>query len=262
MFFHKEVHPSFFYAFIIMLQVLSFILSPIFYLFYGLVFLITHLIQYVAHRLGGEKARVKVIEGLNFILSSGLLIIGARMQVKGKENRPDNSRPIIIVSNHQSLYDIPIIGYLFRKNNVKFVAKSSLGKGIPTVSYNLVHGKSALIDRSNGAQAVREIFKLGRLINQQKYAACIYPEGTRTKTGRVKKFQSAGIATLLRAAPDALIVPFAIKGHAELIAKSNIWLKVGQNISYTIFPAINPKGMDVEELTANLQAMIKEEVEG
>ena len=244
-----------------MLQVLTYILSPLLHLYYGTVFLIIHVIQYLAHHIGGEKARLKVIEGLNFILSTGLFLVGARISVKGKKNRPNTSRPIIIVANHQSFYDIPIIGYLFRKNNVKFVAKKSLSKGIPTVSYNLVHGQSALIDRDNGGQSVREIFKLGKLINANNYAACIYPEGTRSQTGRVKKFHSAGLATLLRAAPNAIIIPFAIKGHAQLIKKSSVWLRIGQKIEYTIFPAIDPKGKDIEDMLMEIRQQIKDEVE-
>lgn len=261
MMFHTELIIQVFFITPIMLQLFTYILSPLFHLYYGLVFLITHPIQYAAHKLGGEKARLTVINGLNYTLTRGLYLITCRISIKGIENLPSTSRPVIIVSNHQSTYDIPIIGYLFRKNNVKFVAKSSLGKGIPTVSYNLVHGKSALVDRNNAGQSIREIFKLGKLINENNFAACIYPEGTRSKTGKVKKFQSAGLAALLRAAPNALIIPFAISGHAQLIKNSKIWLKIGQEVNYTICPAIDPKEKNLDELSEQLRALIKGIVE-
>ena len=45
------------------------------------------------------------------------------------------------------MYDISPIMWYLRKHHVKFVAKKELGKGIPSVSYNLRHGGSILIDR-------------------------------------------------------------------------------------------------------------------
>lgn len=245
----------------VMFQFLTYILSPITHLYYGITFGIFHIAQVIAHRFVSEKARLKVIVWLNFFLTKALYIVGSRVKVKGLENIPDTSRPIIIVSNHQSFYDIPIIAHLFRKHNVKYVAKASLGKGIPTISYNLVHGGSALVDRDNGAQSVRAIFKLGRHIEENNYAACIYPEGTRSESYKVQEFQSAGIGTLLRSAPSALIVPFAIKGHSDLISKSNIWLGIGKELEYKIFPSIDPKGKELTELVDNLHTMIKETVE-
>ncbi len=243
------------------MQFLTYILSPITHLYYLITFCIFHLIQIFTLKVFGEKYRLKSIVVLNFFLTRALYILGSKIIIKGKENLPDNSRPVIIVSNHQSLYDIPIIGHLFRGNTVKFVAKKSLGKGIPCVSYNLRNGGSALIDRNNGGQAIRELFKLGKHIQENKYAACIYPEGTRSKTGKVQEFQSAGVATILRSAPDAIIVPFAIKGHSSLIAKSNIWMKVGQRISYTIFPAIDPKGKNIDDVINDIYLQIKQTVE-
>jgi len=244
-----------------MKQTLSYILSPLFHIYYALVFIITHPIQIVAHKIWGEEARLSVIRGLNFFLTKGLSLLGARISIVNKGKWPDGDSPIIIVANHQSFYDIPITAHLFRKNNVKFVAKASLGKRLPTISYNLKYGGSALIDRSNGGQAVRALFKLGQHIQEHRFAACIYPEGTRSPNGQVQNFQKAGLQTLLRAAPEAQIIPFAIKGHAALIAQSRLWLRIGQHLQYTIFPAINPQGKDISTLIDELRTMIKNEVE-
>lgn len=244
-----------------MFQFLTYLLSPLLHFYYGSVACILHVAQVVAHRLFGEKGRLKVIIALNFFLTKALYIVGAKIVIKGLENIPNNSRPLIIISNHQSFYDIPIIAHLLRKNTVKYVSKASLGKGIPTISYNLVHGGSALVDRNNGAQSVRAIFQLGRHIQEHNYAACIYPEGTRSVTGKVNEFQTAGINALLRSAPSARVLPFAIKGHSKLISKSRFWLRIGQEIEYHILPIIEPKGLDVVEMTKEIQHQITEIVE-
>jgi 1-acyl-sn-glycerol-3-phosphate acyltransferase len=176
----------------------------------------------------------------------------------GFEKIPDN-RPLIIVSNHQSLYDIPAVVVGFSKYYPRFISKIELSKNIPSISYNLRYGKSALIDRKNGTQAVKEILKLGLLIQENNYAACIFPEGTRSKTGKVKPFMPAGINTLLRAAPSAIIVPFVIDGHNRLMQHGYFPLGFGQKISYTVLDPVEPVGRPIEEIIAQVRgAIIKE----
>ena len=236
---------------------LGYIFTPLFHLYYGLILVIFHPFQAGARHLFGDHPRRQVVDFLNHLLVLGLGIMGARFKYKGFEKIPEG-RPIIIVSNHQSLYDIPAIIHGFKKYYPKFISKIELSKNIPTISYNLKHGKSALIDRSNSGQAIKEIFKLGRLIEQHNYAACIFPEGTRSKTGKVHKFRPAGIATLVRAAPSAIIVPFVIDGHSRMMYKGTFPMKFGQKITYTVLDPIEPKGLQIEELVPLIEAKIKQ----
>lgn len=238
------------------MKILSFFLSPLLYLWYIIIFLGFHPILVIGHKLGGDAGRVKVISLFNLFMLKGLHLIGVKFTIKGLENIPTDDRPVVVVSNHQGLSDIPVIGYLFASKNIDFVSKSSLGKNIPTVSYNLTHGQSALVDRENGGQSVREIFKFGRYIQKNNTAACIFPEGTRSLDGKVNKFMPAGVATLLRSAPSAIVVPFAIKGHYEIIAKKSFFLKIGQRVEYTILPPIEPKGREIDELISDIHAQI------
>ena len=69
-------------------------------------------------------------------------------------------KPLIFVANHQGLYDIIGIGWLLRKYHPKYVSKLELGKGIPSVSYNLNHGGSVLIDRKDPKQALPALKKM------------------------------------------------------------------------------------------------------
>ena len=242
-----------------MKQLLSFILSTTFHLYYGILLLVFHLGQVISLKLFGDRARRKVIDLYNFLLVYGLYLLGCNIKFQGFEGVPEN-RPVIIVSNHQSMYDIPAVGHGFKKLYPKFISKIELAKGIPSVSYNLKHGKSALIDRKNGSQAVKEIFKLGRLIEENNYGACIFPEGTRSKTGQLRKFQSAGISTLLRAAPSAVIVPLAIDGHSRLLEKGLFPLNIGIKITYKALSPIEPNGKDIDQLVAEIKEQIQAEI--
>ena len=104
-----------------------------------------------------------------------------------------------------------------RANHPKFVSKIELGKGIPSVSYNLRNGGSILIDRKDAKQALREIAKLGEYIEKHKRSAIIFPEGTRSKTGHPKKFQPTGLKLLMKKSPSALIVPISINNSWKMM---------------------------------------------
>ncbi len=234
---------------------LSYLLTPLFHFYMFFLITIFYPIQVVALHVFGEQARRRSVDLLNYLMVRGLYIMGAGIRFSGLENIPDN-RPLIVVANHQSMQDIPALGWVFRNYYPKFISKIELSRNLLSVSYNLKHGKSAIIDRNKGAQAVKEIFKLGRLIEDNNYAACIFPEGTRSKTGELKPFMTAGLQTLLRAAPSALVVPFVIKGHSQLMEKGQFPLKFGQNISYTVLEPVNPKDYTIEELTDYLHKVI------
>ncbi|TSA28735.1 MAG: 1-acyl-sn-glycerol-3-phosphate acyltransferase [Bacteroidetes bacterium] len=239
-----------------MKQLLGFLLTPVFYLYYGLMLCLFHPIQVVALSLSGDPARKKAVDLLNLCLVKGLYLLGCRVTFSGFEKVPVQ-RPVIIVSNHQSMCDIPAVVWGFRKYYPKFISKIELSRNLPSISHNLKHGKSALIDRENGPQAVREILKLGRLIQEHNYAACIFPEGTRSRTGEVKEFMPAGVRTLLHAAPLAVIVPFVIDGHSRLMYKGFFPLKFGQKITYTVLDPVEPGGQSVVELVSRIEGIIK-----
>ncbi len=240
--------------------ILSYLLTPIYLLWFGLLLVIFHPVQVVTRWIWGYPVRKKVVDVLNFALLYGLRIMGARITYKGFEKVPTN-RPIIIVANHQSTFDIPPVVVGFRKNHPKFISKKELGKWIPSISYNLRHGGSVLIDRKNPRQSVKDILLLGKHIEQNNYAACIFPEGTRTKNGKVKSFMPAGVASLVKASPSALIVPLAISGNYELMKKGYFPLTFGVQLQYTVFDAIDPKDKDITEVVLQIEEMIRKEVE-
>ena len=66
-----------------------------------------------------------------------------------------------------------------------------MGNGIPSVSFNLRHGGSVLIERNNPKDALNKIKKFGELLKKKKYSAVIFPEGTRSRDGNPKKFQNS-----------------------------------------------------------------------
>jgi len=240
-------------------KILAYPLSVIFYVAFGILLIIFHPVQVVCYRLFGYESHRKSVIALNYCILKCLLILRCRISFKGFDKLPKN-RPFIIVSNHQSTWDIPPVAWGFRDFHAKFVSKSSLARGIPSISYNLRHGGSIVINRKNGQQAIKELIKLGRKIEQNNYSACIFPEGTRSKTGILKKFQAGGIRTLLKASPSALIIPFVIDGNYLLQPGGVFPLSIGHQLNYTVLDPIEPGKTDPEILVLEIENLIRKEL--
>jgi 1-acyl-sn-glycerol-3-phosphate acyltransferase len=143
------------------------LLTPLYLLVFGLLLVLFHPVQVLCRSLGGYGAHKRSVDILNLLIVRSLFILGTDISFRGAGQLPPG-RPLIVVANHQSLFDIPPVIWGFRRHHPKFIAKIELGKGIPSISYNLRHGGSALIDRGKPLQSVREIGKLGRYIEQNR----------------------------------------------------------------------------------------------
>jgi 1-acyl-sn-glycerol-3-phosphate acyltransferase len=238
-----------------MKNILAYILTPIYYLVFGLLLAIFHPVQMIGWHVWGYEGQKRAVEILNILIIKSQWVLGNRTKFIGLEKIPQG-KPLIIVSNHQSQYDIPPVVWYFKKNYPKFISKIELGRGIPSISYNLRRGGSALIDRKNRSQAIKEIIKLGRAIEANNYSACIFPEGTRSKDGKVKKFKSGGIETLLKTSPSAMIVPFAIDGN-YLIERTGFPMGVGIKATYTVLDPMERGSLSGEEITNMCEEAIK-----
>ncbi len=231
-----------------MQKLLAYPLSVIYLLCFGLVLLIFHPIQWVCFNLFGYEAHKRSVSFLNFSLLNTTRLIGTRYTFRNSYQIPKN-RPLIIVSNHQSMYDIPPLVWYLRAYHPKFVSKIELGKGIPSVSYNLRHGGSVLIDRKDSKQALREIAKLGIYIEKHKRSAVIFPEGTRSRNGHPRKFQPTGLKILLKKAPSALIIPISINGSWRLLKYGKFPNGLFSKFTLDIHEPIENKG-NLDELIA------------
>lgn len=244
-----------------MKRILDYLLSVIYMIHFGATLAFFHVYQVIAFALFGRKIQKIAADHLNFSLTYGLLWTGASIKLEQKEQLPEN-RPIIFVANHQSTYDISGISWLLRKHTPIFVSKIELAKGIPSVSYNLRKSQAALINRKDGKQAIMEIARLGKHIQENNYSAVIFPEGTRTQSGVMKPFAVGGLATLLKRAPSALIVPVAIQGTGALNPTRGLFPLVSfSRLSWTSLSGIEPSGRTAEELTQLVQANIQAELD-
>lgn len=242
-----------------MKKIAAYILSAIFYFFYGTLLLIFHVLQWLGNNLGGYKGHKLVVDCMNCTFTYLLLLLGNRVVFINKHKIPKNV-PLIVVSNHQSMHDISPMSCYLKKFHPKFVSKIELGKGIPSVSYNLKHGGSVLIDRKDARQSLSALKDFGKYIEKNNYSAVIYPEGTRSKDGKPKRFSENGLKMLTKFAPSAYVVPVTINNCWKINKYGMFPLNIGIKVTFEFHQAIEAKSMEFEELFKKVETTIKNSV--
>lgn len=143
-----------------------------------------------------------------------------------------------------------------RKHHPKFVSKKELGRGFPSVSYNLRVGGSVLIDRNDKKQALGEVIKLAKYIEKHNRSAVIFPEGTRSRNGHVKPFKTMGLKLLMKNAPSALVVPVSINNSWKMLKYGKFPNGLGNHITFTVHPPIDIK-TDLDAVIKQTEAIVK-----
>jgi len=242
-------------------RVLDWLITPLFLtIFFGLL-LCFHVAQVVV-ALVSPRAQKRVLDLMNLgIILNIRLVGGGSFRVYGNPRLPA-SRPVIVVSNHQSMYDIPMIMWLCRDRELGFIAKKELGRWIPSISFALRRLGSVLIDRKDAKRALEAIEQFGRYKESTKQVACIFPEGTRARDGAMKRFKATGLQALVRTMPTAAIQPVAIRGNWELLRYNLLPVVVGSDIEITFLEPLEPSLYTPESIVAEVESRIRGVVEG
>jgi 1-acyl-sn-glycerol-3-phosphate acyltransferase len=184
----------------------------------------------------------------------GRLIIhtcGVKVEIIGLENLAGLSS-CVLVSNHQSFFDIFAIG-AYIPGEPRFVAKKELLK-IPLLGYALKHSENIIIDRQAGGREVRhavDVIKSGFLVS-------VFAEGHRYTDNRVHEFSDgAAWVAILGKAP---VVPMSISGSGAFYPRKAIVVVPGRKMRMVIGKPISTEGMtsrDRGELTRRLEAEVR-----
>ncbi|MGI9666407.1 MAG: lysophospholipid acyltransferase family protein [Acidimicrobiia bacterium] len=177
----------------------------------------------------GPRAFEEAMASLQKRLLGVFGISGVTVKVEGRDGFASEGG-FIIVSNHQSMFDVPIFGGILTRNYPKYVAKSSLASGIPAISLNLKHGGNALIDRGDRQQAIEAIDEMGRTCQERDVSAVIFPEGTRSRDGSLAIYRRSGLAALMRSAPELPIVPAVIDGSWKVFDNNMLPVPYGTEV--------------------------------
>jgi 1-acyl-sn-glycerol-3-phosphate acyltransferase len=227
---------------------------------FGAVMVITDPILRIV-RFFGDRPMSVVAQWAQATLLPVFKLSGAKVSVEHSPEIDDHG-VYLLVSNHQSMIDIPLIGGTLRGAFPKFVAKRELSKGIPTVSYNLRAGGHLIIDRAKGSEAVRQMIEFGRRAQQERFSPVLFAEGSRSRDGRLKEFKEAGFTALARSAPDLPVVPVAIDGSWKLLMNKFFPIPFGVHLRVRFLdPIERVAGEDPAALLARVRSGIEATLE-
>jgi 1-acyl-sn-glycerol-3-phosphate acyltransferase len=175
---------------------------------------------------------------------------GVTVQVSGLE-RLDPSRSYVFASNHQSIYDIPIL-FASLPFQLRIIAKASLGK-IPFMGWHLQRTGHVLVDRSRpGAGVVK---KMARLV-AAGHSLIVFPEGTRSTDGSVARFKGGSFLIALEAGLP--VVPISIQGSRHVMFRGRLMVCPGV-VSVTVHAPIETADVPrdaVREFSARVHEVV------
>ena len=162
---------------------------------------------------------------------------GVRVTVRGGD-KLDPALSYVFASNHQSIYDIPIL-FASLPLQLRIVAKDSLGR-FPFLGWHLRRTGHLLVDRTNpGAGVVK---KMARLVTGAR-SLIVFPEGTRSVDGSVARFKGGMFLVAIDAGLP--IVPISIARSRFVMQKGQLMTCPG-DVTITIHDAIATTGVGRE----------------
>lgn len=137
-------------------------------------------------------------------ICNGVLSLLYSIKVEGIENIPEDGRGCLMICNHQSYLDPPLLGMRLKTRQVGYMAKKSLFK-VPLLGIIIRNVGAFPVDRGrNSTLAIDNAIKK----IEQGHLVALFPEGTRSKTGNLLPHKSG--AAVIAAATGADVLPAAI----------------------------------------------------
>lgn len=141
----------------------------------------------------------------------------------------------VVMSNHQSLYDIPVL-YQALRCPMRMVAKKELFR-IPVFGPAMAAAEFIEVDRSNRRKALAAMAR-AELLVRGGVSIWIAPEGTRSKDGTLGVFKRGGFHLAL--GTGARILPVAVAGTMHVLPAKSTHIQRGVHVTVSVCPPIDP----------------------
>ncbi|MCE2542747.1 MAG: 1-acyl-sn-glycerol-3-phosphate acyltransferase [Acidobacteria bacterium] len=164
-----------------------------------------------------------------------LLTTGVRVRVEGLERLPRNGA-YVFVSNHQSIYDIPILFWTL-PFQLRIIAKASLGR-FPVLGWHLRYTGHLLVERARAGAAT--LAQVAALMDGGR-SLMVFPEGTRSPDGRVRPFKRGLFLMAIEAGLP--VVPVSVAGSRHVMLKGRLMTCPGK-VDVVVHDPIQTRGMD------------------
>ena len=186
-----------------------------------------------------------------------LATTGVSVDVRGLD-RLNPARTYIFVSNHQSIYDIPVI-FANLPYQLRIIAKESLGS-FPFLGWHLRRSGHLLVDRKRPDRA--GILGRWRALVKEGLSLIIFPEGTRSADGRLGPFKAGSFLLAIEA--KLPIVPVSVDGTRLVMHKGELTTRPGA-VRLTLHPPVETEALDVSaarDLAEQVRGVVAGSVSG
>lgn len=153
------------------------------------------------------------------------------------------NEPLVVISNHQSFVDIPLLLGYFPKS-IGFVAKKEIRNWL-IFNFWMDRAQCVFLDRKNPKRALSSMKEAMKSIKNGN-SIVIFPEGTRSSDGEVGEFKKGSFK--LATSTKVPIVPVAIDGTFDVMNKNKFYIKKGHKVRIIVGRSYVTAGMDREEL--------------
>lgn len=167
---------------------------------------------------------------------------------------PPASETFVVMSNHQSLYDIPVM-YQTLRRRLRMVAKTELFR-VPIWSRAMRESGMIELNRSDRRAALESLKRAGQQI-RSGINVWIAPEGTRSRTGIMGPFKSGGFHMALEA--GVRILPVTIDGSYRVMPANSFLMTPNRTIRVVVHEPVDPAAFgrrQREELTRTVRSAI------
>lgn len=150
-------------------------------------------------------------------------LAGVRVTLEGA-TREKMDRPLVVVANHQSWFDVFVLGGLL-PGRARFVAKEELRR-IPLFGAAWETCGHIRVNRGDRAEAVRSLNEAGTRIRDERLNVILFPEGTRSPDGHLLPFKKG--AFVLAIQTGVPVLPVGISGSRAVMAKGSFRIQPGE----------------------------------
>lgn len=145
------------------------------------------------------------------------------VHVEGLEHLPRDGAPVVVVANHQSAFDIFLL-YGYVRIPFRWVLKEGLRR-MPFIGWTCQRAGFIFVDDAS-PHSIAQTMERGREVLAEGSSIFIFPEGSRTSTGRLMRFKKGAFA--MASELDVPVLPVTIEGAYEVLPTGEMLARPGK----------------------------------
>lgn len=147
----------------------------------------------------------------------------------------------VVVANHQSFADIPLIAHL--RFDSKWLGKAELFR-VPVIGWMMTMAGDVPVERGDRRKAAQSLLQCARYL-REGVSVVFFPEGTRSRDGEVLAFNDGPFQLALR--EQKPVLPIVVEGSGAALPRDGWLFGSAQDIYLSVLDPVSPEGWNVKQ---------------